>query len=58
MGPPQRPLTGLGLRVADTKNLTPEDEKLKAALEAAKIPFDLLQGRYGQIELFLTAVKR
>jgi hypothetical protein len=58
MGLPHRPPLGLALRVNDPKNLTSQESILKAALEAAKISFNLLDDPYEGTELFFTAVRK
>jgi hypothetical protein len=57
-GPARRPLLGLALRVSNVQNLTPQESSLKAALEAAKISFNLMDGAYQGTELFFTALRK
>ncbi|WP_407146333.1 hypothetical protein [Bradyrhizobium sp. ORS 86] len=48
MGPNRHPKSGLGLAVVDPKNLSPAEAKMEAALRAAGISFNLLDGTPGR----------
>jgi hypothetical protein len=59
-GPGRRPVLGLALLVSDSKNLDAQGTKLRDSLEAAKIQFNILEGRpsMGRYSLLLTAVRK
>jgi hypothetical protein len=57
MGPSRRPITGLALLVTNLQKLTPAETRLKGALEAANVPFNLFDGAREVPELLVVAIR-